>query len=494
MESEIIKESKIIPIILLSITFLIIAIGIAEMLIIMTQAKDWNNIRCQPHIMPFAGLYGYDINDNFNFCMRQGFQQQAGEYLGPVYKIFGGFVGVLGTLINSANSLRVGFSTFLGGFMIIIQEFTDRLKQFFISIEKSAQRIKMLMNRLYATFYAIIYMGTSGVKATQNFGGTVLFKFLDTFCFHPNTRIDISGKGKIAVKDVQVNDTIYNGSKITSKFQFYADGQPMVQLGNIIVSANHYLLLYNKWIRSDEHPEAVIIDEWSGGYDMPLICFNTEDHLIKIDKYIFRDYDETEEGDEKTEDFIERSLNGDYNVNIHELKNKRELRNWKQMRPAISKETAILLSTSGLNLEKVDSKQQKAATQKMLSEKKKQQQQQQQQQTAKCCQINLGDKLSTNNQITGIAEIAVIETVKLPNSNNSVTASTLIWNTNKEKWERAGDIYPITKLLEPEIYIGFISLPGSIIELSDGTIIRDYMEIASPFVEQEYSNYLRTQI
>ena len=468
MESQIInKESKIIPIILLSITFLIIAVGLAEMLIIMTQSKDWNNIRCQPHIMPFAGLYGYDMNDNFNYCMSQGFKQQAGEYLGPVYNIFGGFVGVLGTLISSANNLRVGFSTFLGGFMIIIQEFTDRLKQFFISIEKSSQRMKMLMYRLYATFYAIIYMGTSGIKATQNFGGTVLFKFLDTFCFHPNTLIDISGKGKIAVKDAQINDYIIGGSKIISKFRFYADGQPMVKLGNIIVSGNHFIKYINKWIRSDEHPDAIIIKEWNGGNDTPLICFNTEDHLIKIDQYIFRDYDETEEGDNNTEEFIEKSLNGSGEFTAEYLKTKRKLRDWQQMRPAVSKNTAVKVFNS-INA---------AATATATAKK--------------CCEEKLGDKLSYNNCITGIIEIAVNEIVYLPNSNDSITASTLIWNTKNNRWDRAGDIYTVTKLKEPEIYIGFVSLPGSTIELLNGFIIRDYMEIASPFVEEEYSKCLK---
>ena len=45
------------------------------------------------------------------------------------------------------------------------------------------------MGRVFATMYAVIFMGLSGIKATTNFGNTFLFKFLDTFCFDPDTKV-----------------------------------------------------------------------------------------------------------------------------------------------------------------------------------------------------------------------------------------------------------------------------------------------------------------
>ncbi len=457
--------------IFLSIFFILLFAAIVEAIIIFSRKDDWNSIRCQPSVMPFASLYGYDVNENFQYCMRQGFASQANEQLGPVFAMLGGFVGVLGTLVGSADSLRLGFSRFMTGFSTIMNEFTERLQQFFIQVSYSSQRIKMLMYRIYATFYAVIYMGMSGIKATQNFGGTVLFGFLDTFCFDPDTLIEIEGKGAIKVKDVKIHDKIVGGSKVISTFKFMADGQPMVKLGDIIVSTNHYLKYGNKWIKAKEHPDAVLTANWKGGSERPIICFNTEDHCIKIGKYTFRDYDETEDGDKGTEKFIEESLNG---FGIEEWGGMdREKRKWKKMQPAVAAETAISVLEPATVA---------AAASCQLTEKK-------------AADVQLGDSFcqltanSAADRIVGIIETLTDEIVILP-TGEKVTAATLVWNPNSSTWVRAGDLYDVTILDIPVIYKGFITLPGSKIILSSGIIIRDYMEVASPFAELEYSKCL----
>jgi hypothetical protein len=443
--------------------FVLIFAAIVEAIILFSRKDDWNSIRCEPSIMPFAGLYGYDVNENFQYCMRQSFNSQATESLAPVYSVLGGFVGVLGTLVGSADSLRLGFSRFITGFSTIMSEFTERLQQFFIQVSYSTQRIKMLMYRIYATFYAIIYMGMSGIKATQNFGGTVLFGFLDTFCFDPDTLINIEGRGLIHVNDVNISDRIVGGSKIISKFKFMADGQPMVKLGDIIVSTNHYVLYDSKWIKAENHKDAVKAANWKGGKERPLVCFNTEDNCIKIGNYIFRDYDETDEGDSKTEEFIEKSLNGE----MRDAVRQRQLsRKWKKMQPAVAAETEVLLFSNTDSCCEFDSCQR--------------------QQTKKAANIKLGDKLTKTDNVIGIIETAINEIVELP-TGDKVTAATLIWNPNENKWDRAGDLYTVNVLEDYIIYKSFITLPGSQITLGSGITIRDYMEVASPFAELEYS-------
>jgi len=468
-QSDLINPNSITPSyfggIVILVFFILIFAAIIEAIIIYFRKDDWNSIRCEPSVMPLAGLYGYDVNENFQYCMRQSFSSQATEHLGPVYSVLGGFVGVLGTLVGSADSLRLGFSRFITGFSTIMNEFTERLQHFFIQVSYSTQRIKMLMYRIYATFYAIIYMGMSGIKATQNFGGTVLFGFLDTFCFDPDTLINIEGRGSIPVRSVNIGDKIVRGSKIISKFQFMANGQQMVKLDNIIVSTNHYILYNSKWIKSENHPDAVRVDSWNGGKERPLVCFNTEDHCIQIGKYTFRDYDETEEGDEKTEEFIEKSLNGE----MRDAVRQRQLsRRWKKMQPAVAAETDILLSSCNFE----------SCEQKQLTAKK-------------AANIELGDSLINSDRVIGIIETSVNEVVELP-TGDKVTAATLIWNPSTNNWDRAGDLYTVNILQESIIYRSFITLPGSKLPLASGIIIRDYMEVASPFAELEYSKCLES--
>ena len=182
-------DSNIKPFLFITILLVIIAYIFGTYFIQLGEGSDWSKIRCQPHIMPIASLYGYDTAENFNYCMSASFNEQAKEHLGPVYQLFGGFVGVLGTLVETSQKVKLAFATMFGGVQTIMQEFTERLKLFFIRIEIMGQRMKMMMYRIYATMFAVIFMATSGLTAVKNFGGTVLFDVIDTFCFAPETEI-----------------------------------------------------------------------------------------------------------------------------------------------------------------------------------------------------------------------------------------------------------------------------------------------------------------
>ena len=148
-------------------------------------ADDWPKYRCAPTVMPFAGFYGHDTAENFQFCLKNIFQGQADSMLGPFTGILGTFIGTLSTLIQSANSMRMQMATLVGGVTNITKDFQDRITQIMFRIQITTSRMKMLISRMFATFYSIIFMGMSGITAVSNFGDTFLFGFLDTFCFPP---------------------------------------------------------------------------------------------------------------------------------------------------------------------------------------------------------------------------------------------------------------------------------------------------------------------
>jgi hypothetical protein len=443
--------------ILLIILFTIIAIIICEVIAIFIFAPDWASIRCIPYVMPFAGLFGQDVNKNFQFCMSEAFSKQAGETIGPLYKFFGGFIGVLSSLVDTTNSIRLSFATFMGGFITIISEFNDRFRMFMSQVQLSGQRLKMLMYRIYATFYAMIYMALSSIRAVNNFGGTVLFGFLDTFCFDPNTPVYVRGRGEIRIEDVQLGDILCSEtqvrSKVTSVFRFMADGQPMVSLGGITVSTNHYVSHAGKWIRAADHPDALPVPHWNGGSKRPLICFNTHNNCIPIGKYTFRDYDEAPAGVEDGYRWINQSLN----AGIGGLCSPKS-RKWTEMTPAFDPAVQIVKKDGTFVAAK---------------------------------DICLGDMLQpTGDVVTGVIETAIYEYIEM--SGDKFTPSTLFWHEVSGTWQRLGDIYPhlITTSETPLIFRSLIVLSGSRIQCKSGLIIRDYMEVASPWAEEPYSRAL----
>lgn len=403
---------------------------------------NWSKYRCRPSIMPFASLYGHNTAENFNFCLMNMFGQEMGTALGPVFQILGTLLGTLMTLIQTANSVRVQFATMMGGINTMFQNFADRFKQLLSAVQMSAYRMKLIMGRLYGAFFAMIYMSIAGMTAVDNFTRTVLFDFLDTFCFDPDTPVDIRGKGIVPVKDVNVGDVFQRtGGTVTATFQFEADGQPMVRLpGEILVSTNHYVQHLGHWVQAKDHPQAVSCEPWSGGKERPLICFNTSDHTIPIGFFTFLDYDETEEADQETMQWIETRLNA----------------------KSTSKERAFAYTTT-LDL----------TTRIRMADNS----------TKALQEIQLGDAVSTGRVIAVVQKLTD-SVCRLP-TGEWVAPGLLIWN--ETQWIRAGDIHPIVSLSEPQLHGSLVVLKTGMFETEDGTMIRDYVEVHSPDSEQFYS-------
>jgi len=395
--------------------------------------------------MPFASLYGHDPQENFNFCMQSTLSIEAGPLFTPVFQIFGVLLSTISIIMNVMNSLRVSFATFMGGINLMFQNFADRITQLTYRLRMSAAKVKSLMMRVYGTFFAITYAGVSGMRALNNFGNTFLFKFLDTFCFDPSTLVDIVGKGIVPVRDVQIGDVFAKTKgRVTARFEFLADGQPMVKLGHTVVSTNHFVKSKEgKWIRAEEHPEAIAQGLWAGGKDAPLICFNTSDHQIPIENYMFCDYDETEEANEDTMKFIESRINAKSNSS-----------------PGCPTYSNVLDPSISIQLKHANSK--------------------------PLGKIQLGDETETGNVI-GIVDREITDPILLP-SGEQVGSGTLVWDNNSASWKRAGASLPKS----PVIYRNVFLTPSAVLFTCKGTAVRDYMELHSQEAEQFYDTTLRS--
>lgn len=408
--------------------------------------ENWPKYRCDPTIMPFASLYGHNTAENFQFCMKDMFNFQADILMGPFKGILGTFTKSLMAMVTTLMSMRIQIATLVGGVTKITREMQDRITQVMFRTQITAARIRFLMGRLFGIFYAIIYMGLSGVTAVSNFGDTFLFKFLNFLCFPPETLIEVEGKETpIQIDQVKIGDRFKTTrQEITAVFRFYADGQDMVQFPNgLQVSTNHYVKYQGKFIPASEHPEAKACGEWKGGYQRPLICLNSADHILPIGGYTFLDFDETEEGDEETMRKVESQLN-----NGMYMTSKKGL----EYSPSVSNETRLRMADKKV----------KAAN-----------------------EIQLGDKLTTG-KVVGIVRKKVSKTCR-PTSYEAVGEGSCIWDPEAAVWKRAADIFKSETLAQDHIFYSFVVTPTAQIELESGHRIRDYIEIHSPETETVYA-------
>ena len=409
-------------------------------------SENWPKYRCDPTIMPFAALYGHDTASNFQFCMKDMFNFQADFLLGPFKGILQTLLGSLMAIVKSLMSMRIQIATLVGGVTKITREFQDRITQVMFRTQITAARIRFLMGRLFGIFYAIIYMGLSGITAVTNFGDTFLFKFLNFLCFPPETLIEIEGlTHPVRIDKVKIGDRLKASKKeITAIFKFYANGQTMVEFPNgLQVSTNHYVNYKGSFIPAVDHPDATPCGTWAGGYERPLICLNTEDHRLHIQGYEFLDFDETEEGDNDTMKWVEKQLNG--GISSQKTNN-------LEYSPAVSNETRIRMADKTV----------KAAN-----------------------EIKLGDALSTGN-VAGIIRKKVLHASR-PTPNEAVCEGACMWDPEATIWRRAADIFKSERLSQEHIFYGFVVTPTAQIELESGHRIRDYIEIHSPETEHIYA-------
>ena len=108
-------------------------------------------------------------------------------------------------------------------------------------------------------------------------------------CFDKNTKIIMNNGISRTISDVEVGDKLNGNTLITSKIVVETKGSFMYNLNGVIVSDSHLVKYNNKWVRVDEHPYSVKIEQYNEPY---LYCINTENKVIEINDTLFTDWDE----------------------------------------------------------------------------------------------------------------------------------------------------------------------------------------------------------
>ena len=257
--------------------------------------KNFAKYRCNPLVMPFVGNFGYNPVDNFNFCVKDVFNSKAAEVFAPVYGILGTFHAVLEKVVNAAMSIRGMFGNFLGGVEKFITSIRNKVQFLMNNVRMSFIRILNLMGKVYGSMFAVLFMGQSAMTAAFNLADNDLIKFLFEFCFAPDTPVKMADGTYKPITDVRIGDVLAGvpnneSPTVTSVFRFAGQSTPMVRVGDVVMSGQHYVLAGSAgMVPAATHPLAV-----STASIPELVCLNVTGHRFRVghDDLLVADYDE----------------------------------------------------------------------------------------------------------------------------------------------------------------------------------------------------------
>jgi hypothetical protein len=446
----------IITLILVGITIAIFSFGnLAEI------SKNFAKYRCNPLMMPFAGQFGYDAKENFNFCITNILNNKAAEIFAPLYGILSQFTSILTVMMNATLGIRKLFSNFFLSVNSFIGNVRNRIQNLLLQIRISFLKMNNLMARVFGTMYAVIYMGTSALTAGNNLANNDLVTFLSEFCFDPATPIQMANGSWKAIKDIVVGERLAPllgsqgiGVLVTSTFVFDGSRTPVVRIGDVVLSSQHYVEYMGEWIYAADHPSAV------NATKIPkLICLNVTGNAFYVGRCGLkaRDYDET----------------NDPGITEHVMKLAIQTLNGGSCCTDLNR--PVLDYSLGFDprfeVKLADGEWKPAQD------------------------VQIGAKLAGGAAVVGLVHERCDGLVKL--GNLYVSDAQLLFSGGK--WMRAAVAAPENRFRqESAVLISFVTEGSAPIEVrgSDGVVyhLRDYREVALPEMETPYEDFLRSPI
>ena len=183
--------------------FLLLGLGSTQ-----EVSQNWPKYRCQPHIMPFAGLYGYNAQENIEFCLKTVFLKEAPGVLAPIYEASSSLNSAMSSVGGGLMSVRTTLSGLTDGISSVVRSFNKRIQNIMQVLKGKFGNLQSLMGRVVALLYAIIYSGITALAAGSTFAKGTVGTFLDTFCFPAGTPVLCEDGTYKAIETLKVGDRL----------------------------------------------------------------------------------------------------------------------------------------------------------------------------------------------------------------------------------------------------------------------------------------------
>jgi len=322
------------------ICYFIIFISIYSFQLIKDQyaliTKNWHKYRCQPYIIPVAGLFSGDdffsgTAGNFKYCMQHISMRFLNILFSPFRKMFKMLTNFIADFIFNLNQMRKMASVLREMFRRMIEQVMERLVNSVAAIQFYQEKFRNLLKKQYAIFQLIYYyMETLRMTFKSFLGGPMpvfllflmIFGFLTAFiaamcllcpipfvgfvacpicviCFKPGTLVQIDETGQICtMESLELGSPIYPQQRVIGKMKFLIPTKTgRVYNVNGTWATGSHMIFTNNNTNKAKRVSDICCDSYAEYEDVDeLICITTTKHKIYNRSGIFADYAE-QDGD-----------------------------------------------------------------------------------------------------------------------------------------------------------------------------------------------------
>ena len=149
---------------------------------ILPLRANWNANKCNPMVIPFAGVINNDptkgvwetTNENFSYCVSNILTQVASDALQPIYYTLHVLTSGVADIGNDIQQTRKKISTTVDNMEHITQNVMGRLMNFTTPLHRTVIRIKDILDKTSGILATGILTGITGFLATSTFVGAFI--------------------------------------------------------------------------------------------------------------------------------------------------------------------------------------------------------------------------------------------------------------------------------------------------------------------------------
>lgn len=260
--------------------------------------KNWPLYRCNPSYWIFSD----NVSEDFTYCVQNTQMNIMGYLLQPLNYIISNLTFLGSGLGDSINSIRYMIS-FIRDFVTnIVESIFGVFFNMIVEFQKMIISIKDMVGKMIGIVVTILFVLDGSIKTmTSAWNGPPgqLVKSIGS-CFHPDTKVRLKNGEIYKMCELPLGAELEDKSKVFSVMKIAnLDNTKLYRINNgindepIYATGEHFIFdeTTNKFIKVKDFKEAILEENIKTNW---FSCLITTNNKIKINNYIFWDWEDDE--------------------------------------------------------------------------------------------------------------------------------------------------------------------------------------------------------